>query len=115
MADTRIALLPDRGVVSVTGEDAEKLLQGVITNDMGLLEAQAALHAGLLTPQGKILFDFFVGRASDGLPLDTGRRQAQAVATGPERYGLGAKADVRAGSSAYPVAALWAGPYAPHG
>ena len=29
-------------------EDAEKLLQGVISNDMGLLDAQAALHAGLL-------------------------------------------------------------------
>ena len=43
MADTRIALLPDRGVVSVTGEDAGKLLQGVITNDMGLLELQPAL------------------------------------------------------------------------
>ena len=41
MAETRIALLPDRGVVSVTGADAEKLLQGVITNDMELLGATA--------------------------------------------------------------------------
>ena len=37
-----------------------KLLQGLVTNDMALLGAQPALYAGLLTPQGKILFDFFV-------------------------------------------------------
>jgi len=35
------------------GDDAEKLLQGVITNDMGLLATQPAIHAALLTPQGK--------------------------------------------------------------
>ena len=76
MADTRIALLPDRGVVSVTGEDAGKLLQGVVTNDMGLLEAQPAIHTGLLTPQGKILFDFFVVRTPDGFLLETARDKA---------------------------------------
>ena len=42
MAETKIALLPDRGVVSVAGPDAAKLLQGVITNDMDLIDAQPA-------------------------------------------------------------------------
>ena len=37
MMQAKIALLPDRGVVRVAGADAEKLLQGVITNDMDLL------------------------------------------------------------------------------
>jgi tRNA-modifying protein YgfZ len=115
MADTRIALLPDRGVVSVTGEDAEKLLQGVITNDMGLLATQTALHAGLLTPQGKILFDFFVVRTPDGFLLDTLRNQAQALAARLAMYKLRAKADIRDASSDYTVAAIWGGPYAPRG
>jgi len=115
MADTSIALLPDRGVVSVTGEDAGKLLQGVITNDMGLLDTQAALHAGLLTPQGKILFDFFVVRTPDGFLLDTARDQAQALAARLAMYKLRAKADVRDVSSDYTVAAIWGGPYAPRG
>ena len=70
MSKTWIAELPDRGVVAVTGPDAEKLLQGVLTNDMDLLASQSALHAGLLTPQGKILFDFIVSRAADGFLLD---------------------------------------------
>jgi folate-binding protein YgfZ len=115
MADTRIALLPDRGVVSVTGEDAGKLLQGVITNDMGLLELQPALHAGLLTPQGKILFDFFVVRASDGFLLETARDKAAALADRLMLYKLRAKADIRDVSSDYSVAAIWGGAYVPHG
>ncbi len=62
-APAEIALLPDRGVVRVAGEDATRLLQGVITSDMDLLSTRPALHAALLTPQGKILFDFFVVKA----------------------------------------------------
>jgi len=115
MADTRIALLPDRGVVSVMGEDAEKLLQGVITNDMGLLTTQPALHAGLLTPQGKILFDFFVVRAADGFLLETARDKAAALADRLKLYKLRAKADIRDVSSDYSVAAIWGGTYEPHG
>ena len=99
MADTRIALLPDRGVVSVTGEDAGKLLQGVVTNDMGLLEAQPAIHAGLLTPQGKILFDFFVVRTPDGFLLETARDKAAGLADRLMLYRLRAKADIRDVSS----------------
>lgn len=48
MPTSRMALLPTRGVLAVTGEDASKLLQGVITNDIAQLETQPALHAGLL-------------------------------------------------------------------
>ena len=45
---------------AVAGADAKKLLQGLITNDMDLLATEPAIHAALLSPQGKILFEFFV-------------------------------------------------------
>jgi len=115
MPDTRIALLPERGVVSVAGEDAGKLLQGVITNDMGLLNTQPALHAGLLTPQGKILFAFFVVRSPDGFLLETARDKAAALADRLMLYKLRAKADVQDVSSDYTVAAIWGGSYEPRG
>ena len=66
------ALLADRGVVRVAGADAEKLLQGVITNDMDLLASQPAIHAALLTPQGKILFEFFVVEAAEAVSARDG-------------------------------------------
>jgi folate-binding protein YgfZ len=97
------------------GEGAEKLLQGVITNDMGLLTTQPALHAGLLTPQGKILFDFFAVRAADGFLLETARDKAAALADRLKLYRLRAKAHIRDVSSDYSVAAIWGGTYEPHG
>ena len=91
----RIALLADRGVVRVAGEDAEKLLQGVITSDMELLSAQPAIHAALLTPQGKILFDFFVVKAPGGFLLETAADKAADLAKRLTMYKLRAKADIQ--------------------
>ena len=58
--DCKITRLTDRGVMRVSGEDARDFLQGLITSDMGQVAPDAGIHAALLTPQGKILFDFFV-------------------------------------------------------
>jgi len=115
MTETRIALLPDRGVVRVTGEDAEKLLQGVITNDMGLLATQPAIHAGVLSPQGKILSEFFVVKTPDGFCLETSRDDTAGLVDRLLRYKLRADVEIADASSDYTVAAIWGGPYEPHG
>ncbi len=52
--------LTDRGIVSVSGEDATAFLQGLITNDMNLFQKnsnQAAIFSLFLNPKGRILFD----------------------------------------------------------
>ena len=76
MSAAKIVRLADRGVVSVTGADSEKLLQGLVTNDIEGLAQGEARHAALLSPQGKILFDFFVVGQSDGYLLDVLRASA---------------------------------------
>jgi len=115
MMQAKIAILPDRGVVRVAGEDAAKLLQDVITNDMDLLAAQPAIHAALLTPQGKILFEFFVARAGEGsFLLETGREQAAGLAKRLGMYKLRAKVTIEDASADYRVLALWgASPQSP--
>src|ERR1700722_417712 len=60
--------LEDRSVLSVSGEDAASFLHGLATNDVENLAVGQARYAALLTPQGKVLFDFFVVRA----PAETG-------------------------------------------
>lgn len=108
MTPARIAALSDRGVVRVAGEDAEKLLQGIISNDMGLLASQPAIHAALLTPQGKILFEFFVAKASGGdFLLETARDKAADLAKRLGFYKLRAKVEIRNVSDNYRVLALW--------
>jgi folate-binding protein YgfZ len=61
MSDGNIAGLSRRGVVSVAGPDAEKWLNDLLTTDVPATEGTAR-YAGLLSPQGKILFDMIVFR-----------------------------------------------------
>jgi folate-binding protein YgfZ len=73
MSECRAALLSDRAVVRVTGEAARNFLQGLITNHIEKAATGSAIHAGLLTPQGKILVDFFVLPADGGYLLETAK------------------------------------------
>ncbi|MER8437573.1 folate-binding protein YgfZ [Mesorhizobium sp. M1312] len=59
------ALLKDRALVSVSGPDAENFLQNILTADLDTLAAGEAKPGALLTPQGKILFDFLISRAGE--------------------------------------------------
>lgn len=57
---SRYVLDKSRGFIHLSGPDARRFLQGLITNDMEQLTPQKALYSALLTPQGRYLFDFFV-------------------------------------------------------
>lgn len=74
MTDTT---LTDRALTRLSGEDVRAFLQGLITNDVsGALPA----WAGLLTPQGKALFDFIVWADGNDLLIDCEAAQADALA-----------------------------------
>jgi folate-binding protein YgfZ len=57
MAATTLA---DRALLRLSGDDVGGFLQGLVTNDVALLAPGRPLWAGLLTPQGKALFDFIL-------------------------------------------------------
>ncbi|WP_292092031.1 folate-binding protein YgfZ, partial [Mesorhizobium sp.] len=59
------ALLKDRALISVSGQDAEHFLQNILTTDLDALGAGEAKPGALLSPQGKILFDFLISRAGE--------------------------------------------------
>src|SRR6202043_3874477 len=59
----KAALLPDRGVVKIAGEGARNFLHGLVTADILSLTPGTARFCALLTPQGKIIADFFVAEA----------------------------------------------------
>jgi folate-binding protein YgfZ len=62
-------LVEDRAIVGLSGADARSFLQGLITNDLELLVPDRAIYAALLTPQGKILFDFIAVDDGAGMIL----------------------------------------------
>ena len=59
--------LTDRAVIRLSGERVRGFLQGLVTSDV---EAGLPVWTGLLTPQGKCLFDFLVWEDGDDLLLD---------------------------------------------
>ena len=71
--------LQDRAMITVSGQDAQDFLQALITTDLDLLEDGEAKPGALLTPQGKILFDFIVTRDGTSIRLETGTDQADAL------------------------------------
>lgn len=66
---TPATLLEDRAVLRVAGDDPAGFLQGLVTADLGQLAPDRPLWAGLLTPQGKALFDFLLWAGGDGAVL----------------------------------------------
>ena len=59
--------LTDRAIVRLSGDDVREFLQGLVTNDV---TGDLPVWAGLLTPQGKCLFDFIVWADGGDLLLD---------------------------------------------
>jgi folate-binding protein YgfZ len=59
--------LTDRAVIRLSGEDVIGFLQGLVTSDV---TGDLPVWTGLLTPQGKCLFDFIVWSDGEDLLLD---------------------------------------------
>jgi folate-binding Fe-S cluster repair protein YgfZ len=53
-------ILTDRAVIAVAGAEAKTFLQGLVTTDVTKLTPEQPLYAALLSPQGKILFEFLL-------------------------------------------------------
>ncbi len=99
--------LTDRGVVEVSGPDAASFLQGLITNDVARVERGRAVYAALLTPQGKIIYDFFVVAAPEGgFWLDCVAVHAADLTSRLKKYKLRAKVTLADRSSELAVFSL---------
>ena len=111
----KVAHLTDRGAVHVTGPDSVKFLQGLVTNDVENLKtnpddiafAAGAVHAAILSPQGKILFEFFCVRTLDGFVLDVLREKVPELVKRLSMYKLRAAVEIADVSGSYELLALW--------
>jgi tRNA-modifying protein YgfZ len=109
----KAALLPDRGVVKVVGDDARDFLHGLLSANVLTLAPGAARFAALLSPQGKIIADFIVAAAppedGGGYFLDVPRALVQPLVGKLNLYKLRSRVMVEDLSEILGVMAAWNG------
>ncbi|MEZ5923593.1 MAG: folate-binding protein [Hyphomicrobiaceae bacterium] len=93
-SETRGARLSRRGLVTVVGPDTQKLLQGLLTSDLGRLDRHPAIPATLLTPQGKILVEMLVVGIDGGVALDVPAGEVATLLKRLALYKLRAKVEI---------------------
>lgn len=89
------AHLEDRAVIAISGPQARDFLQGLVTNDVVAgLAPGTGLYAALLSPQGKILFDFLVTEGEGAVLVDVARDSQEALLKKLRLYRLRAKVEI---------------------
>lgn len=107
MTNPHFSVLPQRGVIRVAGPEAQHFLQNLITADVDDIDRTGAGFGALLTPQGKILFDFLILKDGDGYLLDTPMESLPDLAKRLTFYRLRAKVDIEALGNETGVVAVW--------
>ena len=100
--------LDDRGMIRVQGPEARGFLQGLVTCQMDKIAPDQPAFGALLSPQGKILYDFFIHQAGEeGFLIDVPRDLVGDLIRRLMMYRLRAKVDVTDVSQEIGVLALW--------
>ena len=106
MEKDQIIILENRGLISVTGEDAKEYLQNIITNDINKVSKSSSVFAALLSPQGKYLFDFFVIKNDEGYLLDCNGKAVKELVNNLSKYKIRSKVEIEDLSSNYVVGVI---------
>ncbi len=111
--DSSVCFLADRGVVEVAGADAAGFLQRLITNSVLNIPRGEGRYAGLLTSQGKLLFDFFVVPLPEGPEagylIDCASEQTPELVKRLNLHKMRAKITIEDKSEKFAVAAIFGG------
>ncbi|MFM8678325.1 MAG: YgfZ/GcvT domain-containing protein [Alphaproteobacteria bacterium] len=94
MTTPTLVLPGDRAVLAVSGPDRATFLQGLVSNDVARAMQGTAIHAALLTPQGRFLHDFAIAPDGERLLLDTDAAGAEALRKRLSAYRLRSKATI---------------------
>lgn len=77
--DMRCGPVPGRAVLRISGADCASFLQGLVTQDVKRVARDGIAYGAMLTPQGKLVCDFFMVADGDAILLDLPQDQAAAM------------------------------------
>ncbi|MEE2664820.1 MAG: glycine cleavage T C-terminal barrel domain-containing protein [Myxococcota bacterium] len=101
--------MSSRGTIAVSGNDRERWLGGMVSNDVAALvedPGRSGCYAALLTPQGRIVADLHVLQRGDCYWLETRRDAVQPVIERLERYVIADDVQLRDASDEHARLAL---------
>ncbi len=102
---TNSAHLTSRALLMLSGNEVVGFLQNLVTCDVEKLTVGQANFGALLSPQGKILFDFFLIKREDGFLLDIDAQSRADLTKRLMFYKL--RADVKIESVDQNIIAIW--------
>ncbi len=106
MKKDNVYILEDRGLIYINGEDVKEFLQNIITNNIDIVSENNSCFAGLLSPQGKYLYDFLVIKHKSGYFLDCEKKIIDNLYKQLNLYKLRSKVEILNLSNEFVVAAL---------
>ena len=95
MEKDQVVILKDRGLISISGKDARDYLQNIITNDIDKVSKTNSIFSGLLSPQGKYLFEFFIIKSSNGYYLDCESKIIEDLLSNLSKYKLRSEIEIK--------------------
>jgi tRNA-modifying protein YgfZ len=93
MSASAVTLLTDRAVIAIEGGDAASFLHRLVTSSVEDLAHGIAQPAALLSPQGKVLFEFLIAHTDNGMLIDCAADRVAELLKRLTMYKL--RADVR--------------------
>jgi len=101
-----VYILEDRGILYISGIDAEEFLQNMISNDINKVNDDNSCFASLLSPQGKFLFAFIIVKHKSGYFIDCEKSQIEALFKQLSIYKLRSKVEIMNLSNEFVVTAF---------
>ena len=106
MEKDQIIILENRGLISVTGDDAKEFLQNIITNDIEKVDQNNSIYSALLSPQGKYLHEFFIIHVDKGYLIDCDAKSKEDLISNLSKYKLRSKVNLKDLSSDYVIGVI---------
>ena len=106
MEKDQVVILKKRGVILISGDDAQDFLQNIITNNISNVNKENSIFSGIFTPQGKYLYEFFVIKSVDGYYLDSPEEYVDELKIFLEKYKLNSDVKINSVSNNYVVGVI---------
>ena len=106
MEKDQIIILENRGLISITGDDAKEFLQNIITNDINKVSKTNSIFSALFSPQGKYLFEFFIVKSNNGYFLDCDNKITEELINNLAKYKLRSQIEIKDLSSEFIIGVI---------